>query len=290
LFILFFVTALVLLWLFRKSQAPSNPERVSVAAVTKTKVQSAMQTVGAFPSVERLDARKVNAAMARKLIARSLRGIANAKSYKMVMTTSSHSGNGLIEFYASFTLVHERSQTRGDLFRMDTLNFSGPTATFNAETMKIIPGTSRTEITNENGNWDMGDGPGKEGVAFLITSNEVPVDTVGMHQSLGKEADEIESADDQSTFEVSNGSDGGNQVLSVTRTRTINGARVSSVYELDPVTGNLVSTLSSPTGGIRRDFDQSAAIDESAFNIPKSLVVAPVSDARGAGEYLYEQK
>ncbi len=208
----------------------------------------------------------------------------------MVMTSYGVSGNGLIKFYSSFTVLHERSPAKGDLFRMDILNFSGPAANFNAETMKMEPGTRRTEITNEAGNWDFGDGPGKEGVAFLLTGKEAPIDTIGMYQSYKGAAEAVESAGDQSTFTVANASQDGRPVLNITRTLPSNGTTLTTVYEIDAATGNLLATQSPPDGGIRQEFDLSAAIDESEFEVPSSLVVAPVKDLDAARMYLYGQK
>jgi hypothetical protein len=241
-------------------------------------------------STGKLDAKNIDAAKARKIIARALLAIANSKSYKMVMTSYYFSGDGLTKFLASFTLVREKSPTRGDLLRCDTLNFSAPTAGFSSETMKVVPHMSRTQIANEAGNWDMGDGMGKEGVAFHVMGGDAPSETVGMNQSYKVDAEGIESAADHSTFDVANGSDGEEPVLNITRTQTYNGTAFSIIYVIDAVSGNLLSTRSSAGDGIRQDFDLSAKIDESSFDVPDSLVVAKVENVDAAREYLDEHK
>jgi hypothetical protein len=280
----------ILFWRFQEEWFGKHDNQTTSKPADHAMVRSTPRTAGPIPRNGKLDARDIDAPKARKLIARALLAIANAKSYRMVMTSYYFSGDGLTKFLASFTLVHEKSSTRGDLLRCDTLNFSAPTSDFSAKTMKLVPYMSRTQIANETGNWDMGDGIGKEGVAFHVTGGEAPSETFGMNGSFKLDAEGIESASDDSTFDVTNGTVGEKPVLNIARTQTYKGTKFGFVYVIDSISGNLLSTRSSAGGGIEEDFDLSPKIEESSFDVPDSLVVANVENVDGAREYLEEHK
>jgi hypothetical protein len=157
--------------------------------------------------------------------------------------------------------------------------------------MSPLAGANRTEITNEEGNWDMGDEPGKEGVVFLLNDGKAPLNTIQMNHSYLLDAQEMESTDDHSTYDVANGESNGTPVLQITRTDMHStGYSTTLVYTIDSATGALLSTQSPGSNPIRQVFDLAPDIDDSAFDVPKSLVAVPVLDAQAAQRYLYDHK
>jgi hypothetical protein len=184
------------------------------------------------------------------------------------------------EVYCSLPVSSwEAVVTRGDLYRCDTINFD-------SATMKPISGLNRVEISNELGNWEMGDGQGKEGIAFLLKNNEMPTETIGLNNGLKIDAQTIDSPDDNDSFSVANGTVGEEPVLYVTRTIALNGApagtSIAEVYTIDAATGNLLA-MGSPSGnGIVQHFELNPTIDEADFSILDSQVVVPVSSVSAA--------
>jgi hypothetical protein len=231
-----------------------------------------------LPVSAHLDAKDIDASKAKRLIATGLWAYVNAKSSKLVMTSlSANSG-----VYASFTLVHHKSPTRGDLFRCETINFD-------AASMTPIPGLGRVEITNEIGNWEMREGAGGDGVAFLLKNNDVPTDTVGLRNEFKTTAQTIDSSQNNLGYTATNAVLGGKPVVNITETTNGPDGATRAIYTIDATNGGLLSMV-TPVDGLRRDFDLAPNIDESDFNIPDSNVVVPVIDAAAAQAYLSEHK
>ena len=260
------VLILGLLYLLRRKSPPvRGPESKSIAANTiQPDLQSAPRIKGAGSTTRKLDAKDIDAAKAKKLIASALWRIVNAKSYRMVMTSVWNAGS------ASFTLIHAKSPTRGDLFRMDTVNYD--------TTMKPVPGLSRIEITNERGNWEMDDEAGSEGVAFLLKDSQDPVDTVALHKRFEADAQEMENDVNDCDCKATNASMNNRPVINITYG--------GPTYTIDAVNGDLLSVLS----GFRKDFELNPILEESDFNIPESQIIVPVSDKMAAQRYLSEHK
>ena len=281
----------ILYFLRRQFPRVHGTEKNGIADHTvQANLQSLTRAKRGLPTTRRLDANDIDAAKARKLIANARWAIVNAKSYRMVSAGSGTSGDGQTTFLTSFTLIHEKSQKRGDLFRCDTIIFSAPTSTFSPETMKPMPRSSRIQITNEDGNWEMGDQPGRDGIAFLLKDNQDPIETVAMNRSFALDAQGVESVDDQSSFTAANGNVDGTPVVNITRTEPPPHGP-TTIYTIDAVSGNLLSTLwPGPNGGVRQNFDLSPTIDESDFEIPRSLVKVEVSDKMAAQNYLSVHK
>jgi hypothetical protein len=271
----FLLLALVgfLFWHFRGERPQRVEDEIVAASVAPIELQSMPQGNGAVSSTGRLDAKNIDAAKAKKLIASALRAIVNAESYRMTMT--SLSSNGLS---ASFTLIHVKSPTRGDLFRMDIVNYDA--------TMKPVPGLSRTEITNERGNWHMSDGGGEDGIAFLLKDNQEPGDTVGFHKAFEADAEHIESADNHYDYTATIGRMDDRSIVNITEKTTSTGETVG-VYRIDAVSGDLLSAF-TPVANFQKNFELTPKLDESAFDIPESQLVVPVSDMRAAERYLNE--
>jgi hypothetical protein len=228
-----------------------------------------------------MEAKDFDTAKAKKLVANALRGVVNAKTYRMVMT--SYLSSNERQTLSSFTVIRENSPTRGTLIRCDTIYFD-------AATMEPIPGGSRTQITNELGNWELGEGHGKDGIAFLLNNNEDPTETVAMNNSYSTSAQTIESADNMNNFAVADGKLGDKPVLYVTESGPTPRGTFSYVYTVDAVTGDLLSMGFPGTDSMRQNFELNPELDESDFDIPKSEVVASVSDLSTAQTYLFEPK
>jgi hypothetical protein len=283
------ILLLLLVYFFRSALHGSRRELNQGTAIpaVESNRQLVSRTGEDSSAPVKLDAKDIDAAKAKKIIANALWAIVNAKSYRMVMTSYYSSSDPPKGLYASFTLVHDKSVTRGDLFRCDTIYLD-------EATMKPLPGLSRVQISNELGNWEMGDGAGREGVAFLLKNNEDPSETIGMNNGFRTNAQTIDSPDDNDSFSVANGTVGGKPVLLVTRTIALTGPQtgttVDELYTIDAANGTLLS-MGSPLGnGIVQRFELNPAIDDSDFNIPDSQVVAPVSSVPDAQKYLMEHK
>jgi hypothetical protein len=269
------ILLLVLVCFLRWKSKRANGTRNAVIAVNTVQpsLPLLLRGVEETPTTGKLEANNVGSTKARKLIATALRAVLHAKSYRIVMTSAYSNGGA-----ASFTFVHVKSAVRGDLFRTDTVNFDA--------SMKPVPGLSRVEITNERGNWDMGDSAGKEGIAFLLTDNQDPVNTVGLYKAFEKDAQRIDSVENLDDYTATNSIVENRPVVSISR--KVSGA-VGSVYTLDATSGNLLSIV-DPGANFRQDFELDPAIDVSEFNIPDSLVVAPVRNVSAAEQYLLEHK
>jgi len=274
------ICGLFFLWPIRRPRTIAStlgpPVTISIAAKKLNGSEPSKK-----PSAQKLDATRIDGEEAKRLLVLALSHLFNARSYKSVMTTTSLSGNGTIKFYSSVTLQHLKSPTRGDLFRCDILNFSGPADNFSPETMKLEPATTRTEITNDEGNWDFGDEIGKEGKAFHLTGSEVPLETVDMHRSFQQAAQQLENDPDPGSFTVTNENDRGTAVVAIAYAAGTPNP-YNSTYLIDPDTGDLRTIVG---GGIRRDFDLSAPIDEAEFTVPPSLTVTPVEDQDALRRY-----
>jgi hypothetical protein len=220
-----------LLWffnsqLYQRHGSVSDRQQKVARIAEPINVGSAQRGSTGNSATVKMEAKDFDTAKTKKLVANALRGIANARTYRMVMT--SYLSSSERQTLSSFTVIHENSPTRGNLIRCDTISFD-------AATMQPIQGGSRIQITNELGNWEMGEGHGRDGIAFQLNNNEDPTETVAMNNSYQTSAQSIESADNMNDYAVADGEIADKPVLYVTESNQTSRGSFSYVYTIDAI-------------------------------------------------------
>jgi hypothetical protein len=196
----------------------------------------------------------------------AFRAVAQARFYRMVSVA--RSGQSRFET----TTVRLRVPGAAALIRTDILCYQG-------EDHMPVPQTTRTFISNAQGNWAMMDSAGCENVAFLVEDGQKPIDTVGMNDMITHTANEADPPAGW-TYEESTGTFSGQAVIVVTENSAVR-------YFINRASGVLVGYAQIADGlSYLTTIDLNWPVDPDEFQIPSDRTVIPTSDLVHAQAYL----
>jgi len=209
--------------------------------------------------------------LAQKKLRNAFMKLITARTYRVVMKNRMPAGG-----WVTVTYLRGSSPAGEILFRMDILNFEASGA--------VVPYNNATDIHNQAGNWEMGDFPGSEDVAFHVTSSSNENQGKMMYDSYVAKAHRL--LDTDNTYTEASGVYGTRAVDIISAGPA--GApieKASELYALDAASGELV--YSSANGEYVTTYETNPPVPAESFNVPSGKIVAETQDPVHARNYLY---